>query len=638
MSGSLAILEFALWACGVRPAYLRNDPFAGFTPRSPHFQIKTEEDVEVVSVVPSKSETLNPQLFARHKSPGTYRIVCLGGSTTYGRPFFDLTSYPGWLRQCLAKADPTFRWEVINAGAISYASYRIKGLMAELAQYEPDLFVIDVGHNEFLERRTYADVLRTPRLIREAAGLISQTRIGAVAERSLEAVGLLNPPQLDRSTGLTEEVRRVPVYAVGPEAYHRDPVFRRQVLDHFESGLRTMVDLARSVKARVILVTPASNLRDFAPFKSENEPGLAPDRLRAFHEAYQRGRDLLRAGKHAEALTALDAARSIDARHADMSFRRGQALLALDRRDEASAAFLEAREEDICPFRSLTETTEIIRRVAKDLGVPILDFEAIAARAAADGIPGDDLFYDHVHFKLPGSRLMALELLDALKGQGLLQSSTKWGPSAIEEVGRSIEGAIDGPRYAHELYALSGLLQGLGQLEQALKRVTEGLTLSGGDLDGYCRAGQLSGELGAVDKATDFYRQALMRKPGAPCAEEGLGALLLDGGHPGEALEHLAAAERTEPNSPSILNRLGVANALLGRHDVAVQKLQRAAQLSPKDPAIHRNLGLAEERRGNTREAIAHYRETLRLKPDDPGAASSLNRLEAHVRETNRLP
>jgi hypothetical protein len=161
--GILVALELALWACGVKPAYHHHDPYAGFTPQVPHFQIESNaRGEEVVTVVPNKRESLHDQTFPRHKQPGTYRIVCLGGSAAYGRPFWDHTSFAGWLRALLPKADPSRKWEVINAGAISYAGYRVKGLMAELAQYEPDLFIAYMGHNEFLERRPYASVFETP--------------------------------------------------------------------------------------------------------------------------------------------------------------------------------------------------------------------------------------------------------------------------------------------------------------------------------------------------------------------------------------------------------------------------------------------------------------------------------------------
>ena len=63
ISTALAILmsvELILWACGVKPAYFRRDPYAGFTPQVRHFQDETDPGGgQVVTVVPSKRETLN---------------------------------------------------------------------------------------------------------------------------------------------------------------------------------------------------------------------------------------------------------------------------------------------------------------------------------------------------------------------------------------------------------------------------------------------------------------------------------------------------------------------------------------------------------------------------------------------------
>ena len=59
-------------------------------------------------------------------------------------------------------ADPTPHWEVINAGLLSYGSYRVAMVMEELITYEPDLFIVYTGHNEFLERRTYKEIIAAP--------------------------------------------------------------------------------------------------------------------------------------------------------------------------------------------------------------------------------------------------------------------------------------------------------------------------------------------------------------------------------------------------------------------------------------------------------------------------------------------
>ncbi len=101
----------------------------------------------------------------------------MGGSTTYGHPYWDATSFAGWLRQYLPVVDPEHNWEVINAGGISYASYRVAALMEELSQYEPDIFIVYSVHNEFLERRTYADMFDQPAAAVHLTSLLSRTRV-----------------------------------------------------------------------------------------------------------------------------------------------------------------------------------------------------------------------------------------------------------------------------------------------------------------------------------------------------------------------------------------------------------------------------------------------------------------------------
>jgi tetratricopeptide (TPR) repeat protein len=627
--GVLLGLELALWACGVKPAYYRRDPYSGFTPQVPHFQVGSDSrGEEFVTVVPTKRESLNEQRFPRHKAAGTYRIVCLGGSAIYGRPFFDHTSAPGWLRAFLPVADPSRNWEVINAGAISYASYRIKGLMTELAQYEPDLFIVYMGENEFLERRTYAGVFETPILVRKAAGLASRTRLASATQSGLELLGLLSPVNTPGSTGIHEEVKHVPIYRVGPEAYKRDDAFKRQVLGHYEASLNAMVDIAAEADARLLFVTSLSNVRDFAPFKSENRADLTPSQLSQWTEAYERGISLAKSGKPAPALAAFDVALSIDDRHADLLFRRGKLLLALGKDKEAASSLVAAREEDICPLRACFETLETMRRVASERGVPLLDFERRAVSFADHNIPGEDLLADHVHMKIPALRMLALDILDELVSEKIVSLGPDWGPDAIQTITTRVEAGIDGPRYAHELYTLSGLLDALGQTEQSVKRVEEGLKLSGGDAEGFCLAGRYQAKLGRVNLAEDFYRRALAQKGGTGAAEEGLGTLFMDQGNPRAAVEHLTAAVRAVPESSSAHHRLGVALALTGQYDKAIGEFNRTLRLIPHDAEVYKNLGLAEERRGNRNMAIVHYREALRINPQYNEARANLARLK----------
>lgn len=625
----IGLLELTLSLGGVETAARRRDAYAGFTPQSRHFVRTHQADgTTMVTVSETKTEVLNPLQFPASKPEGTYRIACLGGSSTYGRPFYDDTSYPGHLRALLPVADPSRSWEVINGGAISYASYRVRGLLEELTRYEVDLFVIDVGHNEFLERRTYDAVLKTPGLLRRAAGVVSQTRTATLLARGLETVGLLPATPSSKATGIGDEVVRIPLNAVGPEAYHRDDAFAREVLRHLEASLNAMIDTAESAGARVVLIAPASNLRDFAPIKSEHGVGLSPDRLAAWQAAYDQGREMARQGKWAEALTSYEAALAIDSRFADLHFRHGQALWALERQDEARKAFLHAKEEDICPLRSLQATTDVIRKVARERQVPLLDFEATLAARSPHGVPGEEAFADHVHMQITANEQLALDLIETLTSAGIVQPSADWSPEAIAQVREQLLASIDRPKLAGELCTLSKLLDYLGQPEQALHRVQEAQALLGrDDAQALTLASQYLEKLGQPKAAEESLRKAVATDPEYLPAREALGGLVLDQGQPARALELLEPVLKAMPHSVSALNRVGVAQAQLGRHREAIATFQRAIELAPSDPVVHANLGLAHERSGSPREALQQYRESLRLDPSFGPAREGLARL-----------
>jgi hypothetical protein len=168
-------------AFGVVPLAERTDTSVGFSGYAPLFIKRTGPDGEqIYSTAHNKFRWFNPQTFPVQKKEGTTRIFCMGGSTTYGRPYNDLTSFCGWLRQFLPAIDPNRRWEVINAGGISYASYRVARLMKEISDYEPDLFIVYSGHNEFLESRTYSQLLKVPEFVRNLSVLASHMRLYSV--------------------------------------------------------------------------------------------------------------------------------------------------------------------------------------------------------------------------------------------------------------------------------------------------------------------------------------------------------------------------------------------------------------------------------------------------------------------------
>ena len=101
------IVEGILYIAGVKPLSQQTDPYVGFAGYSPLFVEMTTPDGErVFATASNKMNWFNYQQFPVRKAKGVTRIICLGGSTTYGRPYDDRTSFSGWLREFLPAVDP----------------------------------------------------------------------------------------------------------------------------------------------------------------------------------------------------------------------------------------------------------------------------------------------------------------------------------------------------------------------------------------------------------------------------------------------------------------------------------------------------------------------------------------------------
>jgi len=106
-------------------------------------------------------------------------------------------------------------------------------------------------------------------------------------------------------------------------------------------------------------------------------------------------------------------AAAIDAQYADLRFRLGRCLAALESCETARSHFAAARDLDTLRFRADTRINEIIRSVSdagRD-GLYFVDVEQVFAAESREGMPGDEYFYEHVHLNFAGNYLLARSIL-----------------------------------------------------------------------------------------------------------------------------------------------------------------------------------------------------------------------------------
>ena len=309
-------LELVLALAGITPLIKQQDPFSGFAGAMPLFVEDSREPARRTTAT-NKLAYFNSQSFSETKAAGTRRVFCLGGSTTYGRPYNDTTSFAGWLRELLPLADPAHRWEVINAGGISYASYRVAAVTEQLLEMDPDLLIIYTGHNEFLEDVTFPNWKDRSRLLEQATLLAAHSRIFTLLSQRLQPPAETNRQQ----PPLPGEVDEILNHTVGPSSYKRDDRHRDQVLSFFEFNLRRIVQLARSRNVPLLLVTPAGNLRDFSPFKSQHRDGLIEQDQQHWQKLVDQASRLAIQQQWEQAAGLLEEAVALDDRHAETHFR-----------------------------------------------------------------------------------------------------------------------------------------------------------------------------------------------------------------------------------------------------------------------------------------------------------------------------
>ena len=624
-----AVVELVLTAF-VQPVLTTRDPYVGFESTVPLFVESFDDGQRALVTANNKLAYFNAQQFPKKKPSGTHRIFCMGGSTTYGRPYADTTSFPGWLRELLPLADPSRKWEVTNAGGVSYASYRVAALTEELAQYQPDLFIVYSGHNEFLEERTYRELKQTPATLRRVTTIVGRTRTYSLLSSLLQSE--------DRTLKLPTEVDAKLDHAVGPADYHRDDPLREQILDHFEFNLTRMVDTARRAGANVLLVVPTANVKDCAPFKSQHKNGLSEDGLAAWSSHYDRGSGLQAAGRPDEALAAFEQAASVDDRYAELHYRKGLALLAVRRLAEARDALDRAVDEDVCPLRILTQMRNIILRTAEQLAVPAVDAEQLLMLECLHNYghnsPGREYFLDHVHPTIDTNRLIAQAIIQRMFDEGIARRHPSWNDKAIDETARRITAKVSPETRAVASRNLAKVLNWAGKHIEAGRLAVQAIQLRAShglseDPEAFVLAAGYMKSTGDTDTAIAFYRRGLVHMPDYAEAHQLLGATLVEQGRFEEALVSFMEVIRINPNDGHAHHMVGAVLAELDCCDEAISYYRRANRLQPNDANLHFNMAFALAKLGKRKEAIQWYRRTLQRNPNDSAARSNLAKLLA---------
>lgn len=375
----------------------------------------------------SSNQIAVPQLFEEvfpvEKSPNTFRIFFLGGSTTAGFPFELNARVSSLLEDRLKALFPEKNIEVVNFGISAVNSYTVLDFMPELVRYQPDLFLIYMGHNEFYgalgvgsteylgRNRT---VIKTYLKLRHFKTFLLLRDVIARFQRYLHKA----PRGAAGETLMANVVRKKAIPYDSPDYF--------AARDNFSANLKEILQIAHKHRIPVLTSTLVCNLKDLEPFISRFYPALKETHKREWVQAYNSGNAFLKTGKYSDAFREFSKAYKIDSSFANCAYKMGKALLNESRDKMARDYFRRAADLDELRFRASKEFNRIIERISLQQGVPCVRMDSVFDANSPHKIAGKELIFEHLHPNFKGYFLMAKAFSQQLRKNNFIAPASEW--------------------------------------------------------------------------------------------------------------------------------------------------------------------------------------------------------------------
>jgi tetratricopeptide (TPR) repeat protein len=637
----LAVAEAVLRLAGYgrATAFLIPDAEPGYFRTNPDFCRRFLPD----------SFDLHPLNFrvARPKPAGTIRIVLIGESAAQGVPAPTFALGPQ-LRAQLRARYPGKEVEVVNTGIVAINSHVCYQIARELAQFQPDLFVVYMGNNEVVGPYGpgCAYLSSTPPLgVIRASVWVRSLRIGqGISE-------LLNRTM--RRTGTAVEWGGMAMF-VDRAVAGDDPRLER-VYQHFAANLRGIVQAGAAAGIPTLLCTPVANLKDCAPLLSLHRSGLAGPELAQWQTAFDQGVLAWRLHDRGTARSRLAEALQIDPHYADTEFLLGKLDLDEGQTENARRHFLSALGWDALRFRPDPRIAAIIRETAGQFphDVRLVDTAlALGSDPASRGpIAGHEWLFEHVHFDWPGNYQVAR--LVAESAAGILDSGRHATPGWLSSAACAdalaytpherlpmlmrMEVLVRKPPFNHQLT----YVQDEARLNQAIAASTAAMH-SAATLNHAAAVANaalqrdpsypplagiresLAAEQGDWTDALRWARQAQAGTPRELALSADEASLWLRAGNPDEAARALAPWDDRNADRDLLAPIFLAYWTQSGRLAAGLKTVEDWMKHNPSDRRLQLVRGTLREASGDFAGAEAEFRKLLREDPANEEALQSL--------------
>jgi tetratricopeptide (TPR) repeat protein len=577
------------------------------------------------------------------KPAGAYRIFLFGESAAQGDP--DPSFGAGrYLQTLLRERFPGTEFEVDCVAMTAINSHAILPIARECARHEGDLWIIYMGNNEMVGPFGAGTVFgpRAPGVPLVRLDLaIKATKTGQLTDTWLQRWSArATGPKIWSGLNMFKE-----------HQLRSDDPQRLRAYKNFEENLTDILSAGRSAGVPVIVSTVGSNLKDCAPFASLHLSTLNETQKSEWDGFCREGIALQAAGNYREALQHFSRAAAIDPQYAELQFRMGTCDFALTNAAAASREFELSRDDDALAFRADTRINQILKDAAEKQtgrGVYFLDAARTLAENSRENIPGNELFYEHVHLNFDGNYLL---------GRAFAEQASKLLPASIANHGKS-EWASAGicdrrlavspwdrfrvwqenysrvsePPFTDQLndvprarFYMAKLKELSSQMNQATRDQSrtlyqDALALAPDDIFLHGNFAQFLDQTGDLAQAIKEEWSVGALSPPSAIIPYKIGQLLLRQGNTSEAETNFSRSLAVRGDYVPALNELGLIMANRQKMAAAEDYLTRVIQINSGYVETYLNLGFIEECDGKSDQATAHYRAAADLQPNGPAA------------------
>lgn len=582
---------------------------------------------------PLLARTPQPVNIPAEKPPGVHRILIFGESAAMGDPE-PAYGFPRMLQVLLKARYPDRQFEVVNLAMTAINSHVILPQARESAKRQGDVWVFYLGNNEvvgpfgagtalgkqssslFLVRANLA--LRSLRIGQFMTGLSHRLQ-GDSIPRQWEGMEMF----LDR---------RLPAGDSRLETVYR----------HFSSNLADCLQAGLKSGAHVLLCTMAVNLKDCPPFASSHAHPFTSARSNQWQEVYGQACRDQESGDYSQALQVFQKAAQIDPGYAELHFRWAQCAEQLGDLAEAKGHYQQARDLDALRFRADSRINQIITNsLLLNPKVRLIDVAGQFSQASQNGIPGETLFYEHVHFTPEGNYLLARQVAQSV-GESLGWERPEAPPwLSLEECAdrlgltpwhrlqilENLHARLRKPpftfQYGHtqrldQLVAAIATLKSTASsnsLETWLATCQAALAREPDDWHLHNQLGKLLEAHGRAEAAVSHWRRVTELAPNYVMGYYQLGRLLNRGKDRSQTIALMNRALQMVPHFPEAHNSLGIAFAHQKQPEQSYDHFARAIQFRPDYAEAFLNWGMTLLSFGQTNGAMARINDAIRVNP-----------------------